>query len=313
MGFEQDALSQAITLHGRVARVIIVGFKGSSPRETGTAMLVWDTGQSGTIGGGALEFELAARARNNLDAQNPILSRHVLGPELGQCCGGAVTVVTEVFGNRPHFEPTATHFARCIDGTAVMPFAVSGLLTKARFGQVIPTQLCEGWLVEPLAPPTRPIWIWGAGHVGRAVVDILAPLPGMAVTWIDTHANRFPKDYPAGVTPMIAVSPGGLVKHAPKNVEHLVFTYSHALDLELCHQFLNHDFAFAGIIGSKTKWARFTSRLLALGHSKEKIARLTSPIGRPEFGKHPQAIAVGVAAAILENAAPGAIQKEQIA
>ena len=88
-----------------------------------------------------------------------------------------------------------------------------------------------------------------------------------------------------------------VMPYAPQDALHLILTYSHQLDLALCHRLLGHGFEFAGLIGSKTKWARFRARLTALGHSPEQIARLTCPIGRPELGKHPQAIAIGVASA----------------
>ena len=111
---------------------------------------------------------------------------------------------------------------------------------------------------------------------------------------------------PAGVTTVPAAKPAELVRHAPRDAEHLVLTYSHNLDLELCNRLLSHDFRFAGLIGSATKWARFRSRLAALGHSPERISRITCPIGDPGLGKHPQMIAVGVAAQLL---APGPAER----
>ena len=82
-----------------------------------------------------------------------------------------------------------------------------------------------------------------------------------------------------------------------------MLTYSHALDLDLCHRLLAHGFARAGVIGSATKWARFRSRLAALGHAPDAIARIDCPIGDPSLGKHPQAIAIGVAQAVLSRKA----------
>ncbi len=87
--------------------------------------------------------------------------------------------------------------------------------------------------------------------------------------------------------------------HAPVGAEHLIVTFSHALDLELCHRLLQRGFAFCGLIGSATKWARFRARLMDLGHGAATVGRITCPIGEPALGKHPQAIAVGVAAAML--------------
>jgi len=155
-----------------------------------------------------------------------------------------------------------------------------------------------------------PLWVWGAGHVGRALVDVLSPLPEFAITWVDTTAERFPSDIPLGVVPVPAADPALLVPHAPENAQHLILTYSHALDLALCHSLLGHGFAFAGLIGSATKWARFRSRLASLGHSPEQISRITCPIGHPALGKHPQMIAVGVAAQLLRRDMTEALKKD---
>jgi xanthine dehydrogenase accessory factor len=48
--------------------------------------------------------------------------------------------------------------------------------------------------------PGDPVWIWGAGHVGRAITGVLAPLPIWRVTWVDTSRARFPEHMPDGVT-----------------------------------------------------------------------------------------------------------------
>lgn len=312
MSLDLDALAAAVAARGRVARIVIAGHEGSSPREAGAAMLVWEGGQSGTIGGGALEWEAAKAARAQLAAGGAAQVRRVpLGPALGQCCGGAVTLVTEVFG--ADTLPAAAHglAARSLDGSP-MPLAVRRLLDRARAQGNLPApQLVQGWMVEPLTRPTRSLWIWGAGHVGRALVDVLAPLPDLAITWVDISAERFPAPLPPGLTALPVPDPADAVALAPTHAEHLILTFSHALDLELCHRLLGHGFARCGLIGSATKWARFRSRLAALGHAPARIAAIDCPIGRPDLGKHPQAIAIGVAAEVL-TARPLAREKEHL-
>ena len=145
-------------------------------------------------------------------------------------------------------------------------------------------------------PPKRPLWIYGAGHVGRAIVHVMAPLPDFDITWVDTHVDRFPD---TDATTLVAADPAQAVKHAPSDADHLILTYSHEIDLALCHAVLNHDFHSAGLIGSATKWARFKSRLAALGHSPARVSRIACPIGDPGLGKHPQAIALGVATSMI--------------
>ncbi len=305
--FDLEALAAAVAAHGCVARVVIAAHDGSSPREVGASMLIWgDTaqvgGQSGTIGGGALEWQAAERARALLTVGGCRVDRVALGPALGQCCGGAVTLVTEVHAVARLPCPEAGVVARAVGG-GDMPLAVKRLLDRARGQGVVPqVQLVQGWLVEPVLTPPRDLWVWGAGHVGRALVGVLAPLPGLRITWVDVAADRFPGVIPNGVTVLPSADAARLVGHAPKTAEHLILTYSHALDLDLCHRLLGHGFARAGLIGSATKWARFRSRLAALGHAPDAIARIRCPIGDPGLGKHPQAIAIGVAAAVLREA-----------
>jgi xanthine dehydrogenase accessory factor len=303
MSFDADALADAIDKRGRVARVVVAAVAGSTPREVGAAMLVWPGGQEGTIGGGTLELEAAARAREALDQGRDRLDRIALGPAIGQCCGGGVTLLTEVWDARRLEDAGDDVIARPLPGPAAdMPLAVTRLLNAARAKGTPPAPaIVAGWMVEPRLRPARSLWLYGAGHVGRAVVDVLASLPDLAITWVDTGEDRFPKDVPAGVTPLVAVNPAEAVRHAPTDADHLIMTYSHALDLELCHRLLLHGFASAGLIGSKTKWARFRTRLRQLGHADARIAGITCPIGDPSLGKHPQVIAVGVAAALLRS------------
>ncbi|MBD0864463.1 MAG: xanthine dehydrogenase accessory protein XdhC [Rhodobacteraceae bacterium] len=297
MAFDLDDLCRAVEQHGRVARVVIAEVHGSSPRDVGTAMLVWQDGQSGTIGGGALEYEATRAARHTMETS---LTWHALGPGLGQCCGGSVGVLTEIFHAANLPDGSSGLVARPVAPGATMPLSVKRITAAHRSQGLQPDPvLIDGWMVEPVQDAARPLWIWGAGHVGRAIVNVLAPLPDFAVTWVDTTSDRFPHTAPQHVSILPAARPGRLVAHAPTDAEHLILTYSHELDLDLCHQLLSHSFCFAGLIGSRTKWARFRSRLRALGHADARIARITCPIGQPSLGKHPQMIAIGVAATLV--------------
>lgn len=300
--FDLGAIKAVVAAQGRVARVVVTSTAGSTPREVGAHMLVWAGGQSGTIGGGALEFQAVDRARKALDAGENLHDRVALGPDIGQCCGGAVGLVTEVWdaARLTALAPAAGLVVRRVTGVASMPLAMRRAQARARDRGVVPgLMLADGWLLEPLATARRDLWIWGAGHVGRALVGVLAPLPDLAITWVDTGAERFPDAVPPGVTRLVAPDPGGVVAQAPMDAEHIILTYSHVIDLDLCHRLLAHGFGRCGLIGSATKWARFRGRLAALGHAPGQIARIDCPIGDPALGKHPQAIALGVGVALL--------------
>lgn len=282
---------------GPVARVVVTEVQGSAPREVGASMLVWADGQSGTIGGGALEYQACADARDLLaSGRAKRVARMALGPNLGQCCGGAVGLLTEVYDRAP-----TGVLARPLGEAQEMPLAVARHLSQARReGIVIGPQVVQGWFVEQIAPPARHVWIWGAGHVGRAIVGVLSPL--VAITWVDTTLDRFPEVIPEDVRVLPATDPVAAVGLAPPEAEHLILTFSHVLDLALCDGLLSHGFRGCGLIGSATKWTRFRARLAALGHAPAEIARITCPIGDPSLGKHPQAIAIGVAAAMMRPA-----------
>ncbi|MEM8662572.1 MAG: xanthine dehydrogenase accessory protein XdhC [Pseudomonadota bacterium] len=281
---------------GPVARVIVAEVKGSAPREVGAEMWVFAEGQHGTIGGGTLEYEAAEAARKLLAQSGTKATKHALGPDLGQCCGGAVTLITDVLHEAPT-EPIRAVPLSDKPATLAVERAKQSLRNGTAQARVL---LIDDWFLEKPLEPTRQLWIWGAGHVGRALVHTLHPIPDLAITWIDTAPDRF-SDIPEGVTQISAAKPELLMTHAPEDAEHLILTYSHALDLALCDAALRRGLATCGLIGSKTKWARFRSRLRAMGHTDAAISGITCPIGDPTLGKHPQAIAVSVAHGLLSQ------------
>jgi xanthine dehydrogenase accessory factor len=280
MSFDLATLRNLTAQHTRVARVVVAAVKGSAPREVGAAIYVWDGGQSGSIGGGALEYQAA---QNALEA--PLLQRIPLGPNLGQCCGGSVTLVTEVFTVETLPTSTTDRFSRVV-------------ATQAANNPPEALGLHAGWFSEEISPEKTPLWIWGAGHVGRAVAATMAPLPDFDVTLIDTSAPRMPAPI-AHVTPLIAADLPNLVQYAPASARHLIMTYDHAIDLALCAALLAVPHRDIGLIGSATKWARFRRRLAALNFENAQINSIACPIGDPHLGKHPQAIAVSVAGALI--------------
>ncbi|NDV02168.1 xanthine dehydrogenase accessory protein XdhC [Pseudoroseicyclus tamaricis] len=302
MSFDLERLGRAVAAHGEVVRVLVAHTAGSAPRSAGTSMLVWADGAEGTIGGGALEWQAMAAAREML-AGGPALRRETLalGPALDQCCGGAVRLIWERFVAEAL--PGALPWARPLGAAGEIPPKVAARASRMRPGAA-PVEL-EGWLIEAAPAEGRALVIWGAGHVGRALAEVVAPLPGFDITLVDISEARLPPALPAGVTARIAEEPAALVPGLPQDGWHLIVTHSHPLDLALCHALLTHGFVQAGLIGSHSKWARFRNRLAALGHSPAEISRIACPIGDPSLGRHPQAIAISVAAALLSGKAAG--------
>ena len=311
-GFDRIELREAVRQHGTIARIVITGHKGSTPRETGVSMHVWADGQSGTIGGGALELAAVDHARKGLESGPGVSTLNLpLGPGIGQCCGGAVNLVIENIDEAALDEldndsmrvRMIRPFRETADSPDKPPPRVQRVVEAMRSGtKTRSTRLIDGWLIEPSAQPERNIWIYGAGHVGRSVVEVLSGLP-FAITWVDFETSRFPGEMSSSVRPLVT-DPNSLhaTGLAPDDADHLVMTHTHSIDLDICNRVLRRQFRSLGLIGSRTKRQRFAGRLRSLGHSDEMISRLTCPIGIPGLGKHPRAIAVGVAAAYLVDA-----------
>lgn len=255
----------------RSAEAILVtvhGHRGSVPREVGAWMAVFAHDSLGTVGGGHLEWQASATARAQLQGQ-PVQSpqRFALGPSLGQCCGGEVLLQFERVSaaDLPRLQ---LHFAR----------------QRQAWPQVT---------------------LFGAGHVGQALVRVLSSL-ALQVHWVDSREAVFASSLPDSVRvehsePVQAavadLLPGSLV---------LVMSFSHAEDLELvaaclARQRARADLPFIGLLGSRTKWARFRQRLQGRGFDAEELAQVTCPVGVPGItGKAPEVIAVAVAAQLLQ-------------
>ncbi|MBN8534064.1 MAG: xanthine dehydrogenase accessory protein XdhC [Rhizobiales bacterium] len=260
-------LESFLAKDGVAVLITIVSVQGSSPREAGAQMVVRADGRfAGTIGGGALEWQALGEAQKFLHREDAAFLEKtiVLGPDLGQCCGGRVQLRYE------------------------------RLLASDR--RRLPSLVQQS--------NRMPVLMFGAGHVGRALVLTLAPLP-FDVRWVDPRRSEFPSVFPDNVTPVSPSDPLEEVNRAAPETAVLIFTHSHALDLALCGAALKRDdLASVGVIGSKTKRARFVSQLQKGGLSADQITRLTCPIGLPDLGsKEPAAIAAGIAVQLLRERA----------
>lgn len=327
-----DALRSELRT-GRVAvRVVVASARGSAPREAGACMVVGEgPAIMGTIGGGHLEWKAIGIARGMLAlgaagvVQFDRLSRFSLGATLGQCCGGVVELWFERFdAGDLGFIEAACEAAR--GGRAVLMRTVMSSAGKSDAGAGKPERkLCgiapdhalapramlerssEGTtcLVERIDRAETPLWIFGAGHVGSALVKVLADLP-LRITWVDSREEEFiarlPAGLPGNVTALASESPADEVHSAPAGAYFIVLTHSHDLDYEICRALLGkNDFAWAGLIGSKTKAAKFRHRLERQGVPRHQIDRLTCPIGVDGIhSKLPAAIALAVAAQVLQ-------------
>ncbi len=300
-------LRDAIDRHHRAAMVTVAVVRGSSPREPGARMIVNPDGSfTGTIGGGALEWQAFGLAQGMLgrdDGPRAECRPFALGPELGQCCGGRVELVLEVFG--PEARDMVAGFAA---REAAGPFATTGRISPGGVDrQVSPepfapghAELAGGVLREGFGDARRPLILFGAGHVGRALALALAPLP-FAVTWVDPRPDAFPAHLPPNVSPRHLADPATVLADAPDGAFVVVMTHSHALDLDIVAVALRADrFPHVGLIGSDTKRARFEKRLAEMGLPAERIARLVCPIGIPGIdSKAPAVIAAATAAELL--------------
>lgn len=255
-------LSHRAAVLVRVERV-----RGSAPREVGAWMAVFAQDTVGTIGGGRVEWEAMAHARGLLQQgpQVPCMRSYPLGPSLGQCCGGEMTL--------------EYRYVTAQDAAV---------------------------LQQSLQARTLPVALFGGGHVGQALVRVLATLP-VQVQWVDSRDEVFPTDLPHNVQSEHSAPVQAAVADLAAGSRVLIMSFSHAEDLDvvaacLQRQRTQGDLPFVGLIGSKTKWATFRSRLAARGFAEAELAHVTCPIGVPGVrDKRPEVIAVAVAAQLLQT------------
>jgi xanthine dehydrogenase accessory factor len=245
-----DALAACERNGEATVLVTVLSVRGSAPREAGCKMVVSRDALFGTIGGGNLEFQCTQAARMLLadGAVVPVQQNFPLGPALGQCCGGHVSVLFEV-----------------------------------------------------IRPAGLQVALFGAGHVGRALVRLLADLP-CQVRWFDSRPDAFPPPSATNIIQRVAPAPEAEIQALPPGAFILVMTHDHQLDFTIIAAALARaDFLGIGLIGSSTKRARFLSRLRRLGFDEAALERLICPIGVPGIdSKLPEAIAIAVAAQILQ-------------
>ncbi|UEM23645.1 xanthine dehydrogenase accessory protein XdhC [Skermanella mucosa] len=245
----------------RAALVTVAGARGSTPREPGARMLVGPAATAGTIGGGRLEWDAIARARALAGPEEMV--DVPLGPAIGQCCGGHVTLRLEQ-----------------ADAALLDRIEAEESAAAARLPRVL---------------------LFGAGHVGKAIASALAPLP-LDMLWIDGRAEEFPQAMPGTtVRRVVTEAPLDMVAEAPPGSSYLVLTHLHALDFQITEAVLRRgDFAYAGLIGSATKRRRFERTFTAHGGDPGVLDRLTCPIGSAlHRDKRPEVIAALVAAELL--------------
>ena len=300
-------IERFIGAHGAAALVTLAQAQGSSPREVGARMVVAPDGKfTGTIGGGALEWGALAEAQALLAHDGAMVTKldKALGPDLGQCCGGRVLLTIEKFGAADR-DAIATLARAEGEGvlTTIAAVGSDGRLVRraaeAAEGPAYETR-ADGSVRERFGEEPTAFYLFGAGHVGRALTVALAPLP-FAITWIDTRPGAIPEQFPVNVTAITQGDPTALLARAPDGAFIAVMTHSHALDLDLVIAALSADrFPYVGLIGSDTKRARFTSAMRKMGMVDATVDRLICPIGLTTIqDKAPAAIAASVAAQVL--------------
>lgn len=326
--------------HGPAALVSILAIAGSAPRGPGTRMVVGPRRILGTIGGGVLEHRATAAARELLTrppgswaVRDYVLGagrRACPGPlgcircgcavpmpaseeiALPQCCGGRARVLLE------HLDPGDAHWlAAMLPGRTLQvglePHRATHEVTES-LADALPARgtlpRAGAVLHVPVGAPPRPLYLFGAGHVGRAIARALQDLP-FELRWFDSRADEAAD---AGARHADDPALEALVAQAPQEAIVLILTHDHGLDYRLARAALSRCLAFTGLIGSASKRARFLGQLRRDGLSETALAGLTCPIGAPGIsGKEPAVIAIAVAAQLLALPRPQAVPAEESA
>jgi xanthine dehydrogenase accessory factor len=304
-----EHLTAALRRGEAVTLVTVVMAKGSGPRNPGAHMLVLADGSiSGTVGGGELEWQAIEEAK----ARTPGVWRKdfVLGPDLGQCCGGRMTLQFELC--LPVQLPTWQALLQDPEALywTVFDRNKNEILRRKPSPELLETlsedlslfyAIDENSYLELFAEKRMPLFLFGAGHIGKALTLSLAALP-IKVTWLDNRPEIFPSLMPRSITTKAFTSAPDELAVLPEKSAVLVMTHDHSLDLEICLSALqNSSCIFLGLIGSATKRARFIKRLSAAGITGSQLDKFQCPIGVGGItSKEPTSIAASVAAQLLQ-------------
>lgn len=337
-------LDSLIQLDGQASQgqqavlVTVIRNRGSAPREPGASMVISQQDQIGSIGGGQLEFQCEAIARDLLAANHPatrMLRNFPLGSNCGQCCGGVVDVLFEsvITGTTgwlgeaqlalkqrenhvlarllpsSQTENPTTHIESLAALSKRLGQDAVSALDNAPSGCVLISNNTGDenslWFLQSLASHRPSVAVFGAGHVGQAVVNNLSRLD-VDITWVDSrpdYCQRAQSSLQNGACVDIAYStdPARIAAALPSQTLCLVMTHSHAQDFEICHQLLGReDIAFCGLIGSGSKKAKYLRLAKNVGLADHQMERLTCPIGISGIhSKKPNDIALSVAAQVL--------------
>ena len=231
--------------------VTLIGVSGSTPRNSGTKMVITKDGIYDTIGGGHLEHKIIKFANQLLMKGESCqhLEQIDLGIHLDQCCGGSTNVLFECFAE-----------------------------TRVN------------------------IMLFGAGHVGKALLPVLSTLP-CKIYWVDSRDDQFPNELTGynNVEKVVSEDPQNEVVNMPENSYYIVMTHKHQMDFDICSKILSrNDFKYLGLIGSETKWRRFQRRFTQKGITKNQLEQINCPIGLSEVtGKLPAEIAISIVSEII--------------
>lgn len=312
-----------------VVMVTQIKVSGSAPRETGARMLVTSGSSYLSIGGGHLEYQAIELARNMLAERcSQSVQRFSLGAALGQCCGGAVTLLFERLDYQQDWIKQALELLSN-DRSAVLLTALDGdypahVLVKTLHQvpvelsivvqnhlrqqqdctlQAIPDKKAEQgyYLCQNLRPLDFNILVFGAGHIGQVLVQMMS-LQSCQITWVDTRDDPFGNMQADNVNSVSTDTPETEITLAPMKSYYVIMTHDHALDLRLTEAVLKRgDFTYLGLIGSRSKRARFEHRLRDKGYSVDQLAAMTCPIGIAGIdSRQPEAIALSVSAQLMQ-------------
>lgn len=262
MSVTPQQLRDFLNAYEEAVAVEVTEVKGSAPREAGAWMVVGADKTIGTIGGGQLEFRAIDRARATLGQKEQVAALDIpLGPEIGQCCGGMVSIALT--------------------------------LIDAERAQMLRVKAEREYMAR------THVYVFGAGHVGNALGQALALLP-VRTLLADNRAEEIAK-VPPGVEKAHVAVQEGLVRDAPVGSAFVVMTHDHGLDFLIAAEALSRgDAAYVGMIGSKTKRATFKSWLTDMGFDARLIDKLVLPIGGADVkDKRPEIIAALTAAEIV--------------
>ena len=297
----------------RVAVIIIIENKGSSPGKKGFKMFIAEDGtMSGSIGGGTAEYKMVELAKKSLiDKKNISFIKRLVHDadaeedKSGMICTGEQTQAF-AFIDKSHL-PMVNQIIECQEEgeKGILRLSVEGLKffpgEEQKEKQLSTIESPTKWKYEEIIGTKETLYIFGGGHVSLQLSKLMKMLDFRVIVYDNRDAlSTLEKNCYANKKEIIDYKKSADYISEGENSYVVIMTVAHKHDILVLKQMLKKNLKYLGMMGSKGKIGIIHDLLKEEGFTEEEINRVDMPIGVPIKSKTPIEISVSIAAKIVD-------------